>query len=130
MKVRLLPLLLALVLAMPATAKDKERTFSASPEKVFSAAVEVLKANNEYTLLSVEHEERQINFRTSGGMRAMRGYDVVASVVGRPEGCSGEACRTALVRIRVFKRHGVITWGGGGAVASKFFERLEERLKN
>lgn len=135
--IRLAFVLAALLAALPLLAGDKEKVFDVPPDRAFATSIEVAKEH--YTVTAISREDMVLSFRTPAGMRAMTGYDVVATFAGRPEGCGKPAseagpgqtieCKATVIKLKVSKRHGVFTWGGGSAVANDFFGWLEEKLK-
>jgi len=108
---------------------QKEKSYPLPPDKVFEAAVATVKANKDYTPVAVSREDLVLSFRTSGGMRAMTGYDITVTFAPEPAGCESEKpCSGTLVKLDVGKRDAKFTWGGGGAARKEFFKRLDDEL--
>src|SRR5487761_1188199 len=107
-------------------AKTEEKTFQASPSRVFNAC-RVAMAQLSYTLLGVDDKGRIISFNTGRSMKSFAGQDLQATVVEEAGGSR------VIVGGAIARRGGIgsgqqIAWGEKSALSKKFLAQVEAVL--
>jgi hypothetical protein len=120
-------LVLIVVAACPilALAKPKEKTYDATPERVYEAALRTAKMHHNVTYIDDKH----LMFTFQTGSSAMSyGYECNASVEKAGEDKATLYINTQKKTNSTGKGTQLTTFGAGGRMADKFFDWVTEEL--